>query len=100
MAPHQIRGEGSHGPAHVYSVGAMLHELLTGKPPFEADDVFGFVAMHLKERGRPITERFPQLEVPPELDAIVLRMLEKEPKDRPGDATALADEIARFAVED
>jgi protein kinase-like protein len=100
MAPEQIRGEAIDGRADVYAVGAMLHEMLCGKPPFEAEDVFGFVAMHLKERVLPLTERFPDLDVPEALDDLVLRMLEKNPQDRPADATALADEVARFAVED
>jgi hypothetical protein len=100
MAPEQIRGEAVDGRADIYSVGAMLHEMLTGKPPFMADDVFGFVAMHLKEEVRPLTERFPELDIPEDLDELVLSMLEKDPRDRPGDATALADQLARFAVED
>jgi hypothetical protein len=100
MAPEQIRGEAIDGRADVYSVGAMFHEMLCGKPPFEANDVFGFVAMHLKERVVPITERFPDLDVPDELDDLVLKMLEKNPQDRPADAAELADQVARFAVED
>jgi hypothetical protein len=100
MAPEQIRGEAIDGRADVYSVGAMLHEMLTGHPPFEAEDVFGFVAMHLKEKVLPISERFPELDVPEGLDDLVLTMLAKEPRDRPGDATALAEEVARYAVED
>jgi len=100
MAPEQIRGETIDGRADVYSVGAVFHEMLSGKPPFEAQDVFGFVAMHLKERVVPLTERFPDLDVPEELDDLVLRMLDKDPKVRPGDAAALADEVAQFAVED
>jgi protein kinase-like protein len=100
MAPEQIRGEAVDGRADIYAVGAMLHELLTGKPPFVADDVFGFVAMHLKERVPALAERFPDLDIPEDLDELVLSMLEKDPRDRPGDATALADQLARFAVED
>jgi hypothetical protein len=100
MAPEQIRGEAIDGRADVYSVGAMLHEMLTGKPPFEAEDVFGFVSMHLKEKVAPIGERFPECEVPEELDDLVLKMLEKDPRDRPSDAAVLADDLARYAVED
>jgi len=100
MAPEQIRGEAIDGRADVYSVGAMFHEMLTGKPPFEAEDVFGFVAMHLKEKVLPLAERFPDLEVPEGLDDLVLKMLEKDPRDRPTDAAALAVEVAQFAVED
>lgn len=100
MAPEQIRGEALDGRADVYAVGAMLHELLTGRPPFEADDVFGFVAMHLKQDVVPIGERFPDLDVPSEVDAIVLRMLRKDPKERPDDAASLARELEAFRVED
>jgi hypothetical protein len=100
MAPEQIRGEAIDGRADVYSVGALFHEMLTGKPPFEAEDVFGFVAMHLKERVLPIGERFPDVDVSEELDELVLTMLAKDPKERPGDAAALAEEVAKFAVED
>jgi tRNA A-37 threonylcarbamoyl transferase component Bud32 len=100
MAPEQIRGEAVDGRADIYSVGAILHEMLTGKPPFEAEDVFGFVAMHLKEQVPALGERFPEIEIPEELDELVLSMLEKDPRDRPGDAAALADQLASFAVED
>jgi hypothetical protein len=100
MAPEQIRGEAVDGRADVYSVGAMFHEMLSGKPPFEAEDVFGFVAMHLKERVVPLSDRFPDLDLPQDLDDLVLSMLSKDPKDRPSDAAALAEEVAKFAVED
>ncbi len=100
MAPEQIRGEAIDGRADVYSLGAMFHEMLTGKPPFEAEDVFGFVAMHLKQQVPPLADAFPDLEIPEALDDLVLKMLEKDPRDRPGDAAALAGELAMFAVED
>lgn len=100
MAPEQIRGEGVDGRADVYAVGAMLHELLTGAPPFEADDVFGFVAMHLKQPVVPITERYPNIDVPIGVDELVVSMLQKDPKDRPNDAAALAEELAPYSIED
>lgn len=100
MAPEQIRGEAIDGRADIYAIGAMLHEMLTGKPPFEADDVFGFVALHLKEQVPPITQRFPDLDVPHEVDEIVLRMLSKDPKQRPDDAAVLGAELEKWAVED
>jgi hypothetical protein len=100
MAPEQIRGEAIDGRADIYSMGAMYYEMLTGAPPFEADDVFGFVAKHLKEKVPPISERCPDLDVPEDLDDLVLKMLEKDPRDRPTDASVLADEVARFSVED
>lgn len=100
MAPEQIRGEGVDGRADVYAVGAMLHEMLTGVPPFEAEDVFGFVAMHLKQPVIPITERFTNLDLPLEVDELVVSMLQKDPTDRPSDATALSAELAPYSIED
>lgn len=100
MSPEQVRGDTIDGRADVYAVGAMFHEMLTGKPPFEADDVLGFVALHLKHEVPPITQRFPDLDVPHEVDEIVLRMLSKDPKERPEDATVLADEVEKWAIED
>lgn len=100
MAPEQVRGEAIDGRADVYAMGAMLYEMLSGHPPFEAEDVFGFVAMHLKQEVVPLTQRFPDLDVPHEVDEVVLRMLHKDPKERPDDAAALAAELERFRVED
>ncbi len=100
MAPEQIRGEPIDGRADVYAVGAMLYEMLAGEPPFVADDVVGFVAMHLRAEVPPLLQRAPDADVPPELDVAVLHMLSKEPSARPADATALAAHIAQWAVED
>lgn len=100
MSPEQIRGETIDGRADIYAVGAMLREMITGEPPFTADDVFGFVTKHLKEQVRSITEAYPRIDVSPEVDEIILRMLEKDPKDRPSDADTLADEVEPWAIED
>ena len=100
MSPEQIRGEAIDGRADIYAVGAMLHEMVTGKPPFAANDVFGFVALHLKQELLPITQRFPEIDLAPEVDDIVLRMLNKDPKDRPEDAEILGEELSAWSVAD
>ncbi len=100
MAPEQVRGEAVDGRADVYALGAMLYEMLAGEPPFVADDVFGFVAMHLKQAVIPLSQRVPERDIPAGLDEIVLHMLEKVPSDRPSDTAELADRIERWAVED
>jgi hypothetical protein len=74
--------------------------MITGRPPFEADDVFGFVTKHLKERVLPMSEAHPEVDIPVDVDDIVLRMLEKDPTDRPSDAQALAVEMDPWVVED
>ncbi len=100
MAPEQIRGEAIDGRADLYAVGAMLYEMLSGVPPFQAKDVFGFVAMHLKEAVVPLTTRCPERDVPGGLDETLLHMLEKDPSDRPNDAADVAEIVQRWAIED
>ena len=100
MSSEQIRGEAIDGRSDIYAIGAILHELITGAPPFDADDVFGFITKHLKERVQPLCESFPDVDVPESVDDVILRMLSKDPTDRPADAAALADELEPYAVED
>ena len=100
MAPEQVRGEAVDGRADIYAVGAVTYEMLTGEPPFVADDIFGFVAMHLKQAVTPLTHKVPEKDIPVELDEVVLHMLEKDPSDRPTDAATLADRLEHWAVED
>jgi hypothetical protein len=97
MAPEQIRGEQVDGRADIYSCGAILYELLSGVPPFQAEDVFGYVTKHLKEPVMTLTERCPEFAIPKELDDLVLWMLEKNPLQRPKDAQQVIQVLDRFA---
>ncbi len=97
MAPEQIRGEQVDGRADIYSVGAILYEMLSGDPPFQADDVFGYVTKHLKEAPIRLTERVPEYAIPKELDALVILLLEKNPANRPKDASEIEGRLRRFS---
>lgn len=89
MSPEQIAGEKEiDGRADVYSLGCVLYELLTGRPPFTAPAVPGVLARHLTERPRPLRELQP--EAPPFIAAAIERALEKRPRDRFAGATDLA----------
>ncbi len=97
MAPEQIRGEQVDGRADIYSCGAILYELLSGSPPFLADDVFGYVTKHLKEPVMPLYERCPEFLVPKELDDLVLWMLEKNPLQRPKDSQQVVQILEKYS---
>ena len=87
MPPEQIRGESIDARADLYSLGAVLYLMLTGKRPFSAHTIHGFMEKHLNAvPARPIT-----LEpgVPPHLDEICMRLLEKEPGARYASAAHL-----------
>ncbi len=87
MPPEQIRGEAIDARADLYSLGAVLYLMLTGKRPFSAHTIHGFMEKHLNA----IPSRPSQLEpgIPSHLDAICLRLLEKEPGARYASATHL-----------
>jgi serine/threonine-protein kinase len=95
MAPEQAGGHGKEaGPeADIYSLGAILYELLTGRPPFRADTVMQTLVQVLE--GDPIRPRRLRSGVPPELEAICLKCLEKDPADRYSSAEALAEDLDR-----
>ncbi|MFD6416405.1 protein kinase [Streptomyces sp. NPDC060194] len=84
MAPEQAMG-GVVGPyTDLYALGVLLHELLSGEVPFGGTTVLGILHRHLYEPPLPVRQLRP--ETPPELEALVLRLLSKDPQDRPGSA--------------
>jgi serine/threonine-protein kinase len=90
MAPEQCRG-GSEidARADLYAVGCLLFELLTGRPPFVAGGDGEVMAMHIYEPPPRLSNLAPHL--PVELDALIARLLTKDPADRiPSAAYALA----------
>ena len=82
MSPEQIRGEAVDSRADVYALGVMAYELACGCVPFDAPNMTGVMMKHLGERAVPPSQRRPELGLPTELDAMVMRALEKAPADR------------------
>src|SRR5262245_46183289 len=94
MSPEQIRGDVTlDGRSDLFSLGTVLYEMLTGRPPFSGDDV--------TEIMRQVLEHTPPVpsvvdgHVPPELDGVVMRMLAKRPEDRYPSARSLFRELRR-----
>ncbi|MBK7540077.1 MAG: AAA family ATPase [Myxococcales bacterium] len=94
MAPEQARGEVVDARADVYSLGCMLYEALTGRPPFLAESPLAVLMRHCEDPAVPPSLLSPA--VPPSLDALVLHMLQKRPRDRIGYAEDVAAELARL----
>ncbi len=80
MAPEQITGDAVDERTDLYSLGAVLYLLLTGKRPFQAHTIHGFMEKHLHQRPRPPRELAP--DVPEHLEGVCLRLLEKAPSAR------------------
>lgn len=92
LSPEQARGEVVDNRSDVYSTGCLLYELLTGRPPFSGDSPVSVAYQHVREMPVPPS----QLDslVTPEMDAIVMKSLAKDPADRYQTATEMRSDIA------
>jgi len=92
MSPEQCRGAGQVDQrSDIYSLGCVLSKLLTGTAPFEAEGTGELIVMHIQMQPQPPSARAGG--VPPELDALVLRCLAKNPDHRFANGTELAAAI-------
>jgi eukaryotic-like serine/threonine-protein kinase len=95
MAPEQAAGSIEIGPAaDIYSLGVILYELLSGRPPIEGQSDIDTLKRVATAEPAPLRQSRP--DVPRDLEAICLKCLEKEPRHRYAMAQRLADDLERF----
>ncbi|NUS04847.1 MAG: serine/threonine protein kinase, partial [Nonomuraea sp.] len=93
MAPEQIQHGVAEPRSDLYSLGCVLHEMLTGRQLFTGPTDYVVFEQQVKERPPAIPG------LPDELGALLAELLEKQPEDRPADANELYERLAPFAVE-
>jgi len=93
MAPEQVAGETVDGRCDLYALGCVLYELCTGTPVFEGTSSVVVMGKQLRETPESLRARSPRRGIPASLDALVLRALAKDPKDRFASATELREAL-------
>ena len=96
LSPEQIRGEPADAASDLYALGITLYELVTGRPPFQADDPAHVLAQHLTASPAPPSHHVPT--IAPELEELILALLAKAPERRPPSAAAVATALAGIAA--
>ncbi len=96
LSPEQARGESVDARSDVYATGCVLYELLCGQPPFVGDSPVSVAYQHVREDAKP-----PSLinrDVPPPVDAVVLKALAKNPVNRYQSAGEMRNDVLRAAA--
>jgi serine/threonine protein kinase len=90
MSPEQLRGDEAKPESDIYSVGVLLYHCLTGRPPFSGD-VKSLARQHTREQPTP--PRRLNKKISPGMEAVILKALAKDPRDRYPSALAMLDDV-------
>ena len=96
LSPEQATGAAIGPPSDIYALGCVMYEMLSGMPPFTGDNPAIVAYKQVWEQPRPLHDLAP--EVPPSLEAVVMRCLNKDPGRRYPTANDLAAELERLTI--
>jgi class 3 adenylate cyclase len=95
MPPEQALSGEVTGRSDLYALGAVLYEMVTGRPPFLGDDIVGVISQHINTA--PVAPSWHNSHVPRALESLILRLLAKDPTERPEGAAAVREQLTAIA---
>jgi class 3 adenylate cyclase len=96
MPPEQALGRPPEAQSDLYALGAMLYEMVTGRPPFLGDDAVAIISQHL--HTAPVAPSWHNADIPRALETLILQLLAKAPADRPASAAAVRETLATVST--
>ena len=95
ISPEQAQGKQLSPASDLYSLGVTLYEMVTGRPPFDADTPVATALQQVNDE--PVPPRQVRASIPPALEAVILRAMRKNPAERYDSATEMRDDLRRVA---
>lgn len=96
MPPEQALGREADARSDLYSLGCVLYEMVTSRPPFLGDDVVAIISQHINTA--PVSPSWHNPEVPRALEALIMRLLAKAPEERPESALTARKALAAISA--
>ncbi len=97
MSPEQAESRGVTPLTDLYALGLVIYEMLAGKPPFDGPSIMGVLRAHCETPAPPLPDAVKRV-APPDLERLILALLEKQPEHRPPGARFVLGELHRIAV--
>lgn len=95
LSPEQCSGRNVDARSDIYMLGAVMYETLSGMPPHVGANILETMQMHVGEKTKPLSQTCPELAIPPEVEAVVMKALAKNPADRQQSMQEVRRELER-----